>query len=120
MAESSGFLPFSFLQKFSPQSLTFGEESQNMVYNSIRLCYNILEYFKLRKCVMQIIRMKVGDTLELKKPHPCGDKRFRIMRVGSEIRIVCLGCGRDMVLDRVKLEKAIRKLIPAEEPPAES
>ena len=59
---------------------------------------------------MQIIRMKVGDTLELKKPHPCGDKRFRVMRVGSEVRIVCLGCGRDMVLDRIKLEKAIRKL----------
>lgn len=63
---------------------------------------------------MQIIRMKVGDVLELKKAHPCGERRFRVMRVGSEIRIVCLGCGRDMVLDRIKLERAIRKLIPAE------
>ena len=68
---------------------------------------------------MQIIRMRVGDTLELKKPHPCGEKKFRVMRVGSEVRIVCIGCGRDMVLDRVKLEKAIRKLIPTEEPPAD-
>ena len=65
---------------------------------------------------MQIIRMKVGDILELKKPHPCGEKRFRVMRVGSEVRILCSGCGRDMVLDRVKLEKAIRKLIPSEDP----
>ena len=64
---------------------------------------------------MQIIRMRVGDTLELKKPHPCGDKRFRVMRVGSEVRILCLGCGRDMVLDRVKLERASRKLFPAED-----
>ncbi len=62
---------------------------------------------------MQIIRMKVGDTLELKKPHPCGDRCFRVMRVGSEVRIRCEGCGRDMLLDRVKLEKAIRRLIPA-------
>ena len=69
---------------------------------------------------MQIIRMRVGDTLELKKPHPCGEKRFRVMRVGSEIRILCTGCGRDMVLDRVKLEKAIRKLIPAEDTPPSS
>ena len=69
---------------------------------------------------VQIIRMRVGDTLELKKPHPCGEKKFRVMRVGSEVRIVCIGCGRDMVLDRVKLEKAIRKLIPAEEPPADT
>ena len=66
---------------------------------------------------MQIVRMRVGDILELKKPHPCGERRFRVMRVGSEVRIVCCGCGRDMVLDRVKLEKAIRKLIPTEEPP---
>ena len=66
---------------------------------------------------MQIISMKVGDILELKKPHPCGERCFRVMRVGSEVRVVCTGCGRDMVLDRVKLEKAIRKLIPAEEPP---
>ena len=69
---------------------------------------------------MQIIRMRVGDTLELKKPHPCGDKRFRVMRVGSEVRIVCLGCGRDMVMERVKLERAIRKLTPAEEPSPEA
>lgn len=65
---------------------------------------------------MQIIRMRVGDTLELKKPHPCGEKKFRVMRVGSEVRVVCTGCGRDMVLDRVKLEKAIRKLIPSSDP----
>ena len=59
---------------------------------------------------MQIIKMKVGDTLELKKPHPCGEKCFKVMRVGSEIRIVCEGCGRDMVLDRIKLEKAVRRV----------
>ncbi len=63
---------------------------------------------------MPIIRMKVGDTLELKKPHPCGEHHFRVLRVGSEIRIQCLGCSRDMMLERVKLEKAIRRLIPAE------
>ena len=64
---------------------------------------------------MQIIKMKVGDTLELKKTHPCGEKCFKVMRVGSEIRIVCEGCGRDMVLDRIKLEKAVRKVYPAPE-----
>ncbi len=68
---------------------------------------------------MQIIRIKVGDTLELKKPHPCGDKRFRVMRVGSEVRIICLGCGRDMVMERVKLERAIRKLTPADDSDAD-
>ena len=61
--------------------------------------------------------IQLNDILVMKKPHPCGEKHFRVMRVGSEVRVVCIGCGRDMVLDRVKLERAIRKLIPAEEPP---
>ena len=62
---------------------------------------------------MDIIKFAVGDTVELKKPHPCGEKRFRVLRIGSEVRISCLGCGRDMLLDRVKLEKAVRKHFPA-------
>lgn len=64
---------------------------------------------------MPIIPIKVGDTLELKKPHPCGEKRFLVMRTGSEVRIVCVGCGRDMSLDRVKLERAVRNRIPADD-----
>lgn len=60
---------------------------------------------------MQIIKITVGDVLELKKPHPCGSKQFKVARVGSDVRIICLGCGRDMTLDRVKLEKAIKKTI---------
>jgi len=63
---------------------------------------------------VNIPKFNVGDTLELKKNHPCGDKRFTVMRTGSDIRIVCLGCGRDMTLPREKLEKAIKKIIPKE------
>lgn len=61
---------------------------------------------------MIIPKINVGDTLELKKNHPCGEKRFTVMRVGSDIRIVCCGCGRDMTMPREKLEKAIKKIIP--------
>lgn len=61
-----------------------------------------------------IIKIAVGDILELKKPHPCGEKRFSVLRIGSDIRIVCTGCGRDMTLPRVKLEKAIKKIHPKE------
>ena len=66
---------------------------------------------------MQIIRLVVGDTVRLKKAHPCGGNLFRIMRVGSEVRIVCTTCGRDMNMDRVKLEKAIRAVLPREDEP---
>ena len=59
---------------------------------------------------MKIVKLSVGDIAEMKKPHPCGGIRFRILRVGSEIRVICTQCGRDMTLDRVKFEKAIKKL----------
>ena len=60
--------------------------------------------------IIQIIKISVGDTLELKKPHPCGEKLFKVLRVGSDVRIVCNGCGRDMTVDRVKLEKSIKNV----------
>jgi hypothetical protein len=60
---------------------------------------------------MQFMRFEVGDIVELKKPHPCGSKEFKILRVGSDMRIVCVGCSRDMTLNRVKLEKAVKKII---------
>ena len=63
---------------------------------------------------MQIIKFNVGDVVELKKPHPCGNKLFRVLRVGSELRIVCLSCSRDMNIDRQKLEKATKKVIPSD------
>ena len=68
---------------------------------------------------MTFPKFGVGDTLELKKTHPCGEKRFTVLRVGSDIRIVCKGCGRDMTLPREKLEKSIKKIIPSETDRAE-
>jgi hypothetical protein len=61
--------------------------------------------------IVKIIKMSAGDRAELKKSHPCGGNIFRIARVGSDVRIVCETCGRDMTLDRIKFEKAIKKMI---------
>ncbi len=60
---------------------------------------------------MNIIKFQVGDTVELKKPHPCGSYAFKILRVGSEIRMVCVGCGHDMTIDRIKLEKSTKRVL---------
>lgn len=57
----------------------------------------------------------MGDLLEMKKPHPCGSKIFRAVRIGSEVRVICEGCGRDMVIPRPKLEKFIKKIISSDE-----
>ena len=59
---------------------------------------------------MPIIPLRQNDRIQLKKPHPCGGRIFRILRVGSEVRIVCETCSRDMNIDRLKLEKAIKQI----------
>ena len=60
---------------------------------------------------MPIIHFSVNDSLILKKKHPCSSDTFRVLRVGSDIRIVCHGCGRDLTIPREKLEKMIKKVI---------
>lgn len=64
---------------------------------------------------MEIKKFNVGDILEMKKQHPCGDRRMKVLRVGSDIRILCMGCGRDVTVAREKLEKNIRKIISSAE-----
>ena len=63
---------------------------------------------------MEILHFALGDLLEMKKPHPCGARVMRVMWVGSDMRVVCTGCGHDLTLPRVKLEKAVRQILPKE------
>ena len=60
---------------------------------------------------MAILPLHVGDNLLLKKAHPCGTDVMQVLRVGSDIRLRCVGCGRDLTLPRVKLEKSIRRIL---------
>ena len=66
---------------------------------------------------MQIMTLRAGDRVQLKKAHPCGGNVFCIVRIGGEVRVRCEGCGRDMAIDRIKLEKSIRKNLTAEASP---
>ena len=59
---------------------------------------------------MKNIKFTVGDRLIMKKKHPCSSNSFEVMRVGSDVRIVCDGCGRDLTLDRVSVERMIKKV----------
>ena len=64
---------------------------------------------------MEIPKIDVGDVLTMKKQHPCGGNTFRVLRVGSDIRIACENCGHDVTVARVKLEKNIKKIEKAED-----
>ena len=58
--------------------------------------------------------LRAGDRLRLRKKHPCGGDAFLLLRVGADVRLRCECCGHDLVMDRMKLEKAIRQRIPNE------
>lgn len=55
------------------------------------------------------IRLK--DVLEMKKPHPCGEKRWLVLRVGADFRLRCMGCGHEVMIPRFKAEKNIRRIL---------
>lgn len=59
--------------------------------------------------------VRVGDILLMKKKHPCGSDRFSVARIGADFRIRCVGCGREVMLERVKVEKNIKKIIREEQ-----
>ncbi len=55
--------------------------------------------------------VRVGDTLEMKKPHPCGGKTFLVLRTGMDFRLRCTTCGREFMAPRVKIEKRVKKIL---------
>lgn len=62
---------------------------------------------------MEVIAYDLYDVVEMKKAHPCGNKnkKFQIIRMGADIKIKCLACGRVIMLDRESFEKRIKKVI---------
>lgn len=60
---------------------------------------------------MTFVRYRVGDVVEMKKPHPCGSKEWEVIRVGADIGIRCCGCSHRILLSREKFEKSVKKRI---------
>lgn len=55
--------------------------------------------------------VQVGDRLIMKKNHPCGSNEFAVLRSGMDFRLKCCGCGREVMVPRIKIEKNIKKVI---------
>lgn len=67
---------------------------------------------------MKIVHFSEGDILLMKKKHPCGADSFRVVRSGSDVRLICVGCGRDITVPREKIEKNVKKVLSAPSDPA--
>jgi len=53
----------------------------------------------------------LNDIVEMKKQHPCGENRWKIIRMGADIRIKCMGCDRSVMIQRNEFTKKLKKII---------
>lgn len=58
-----------------------------------------------------MLNYEMGDTVALKKGHPCGENKWEIQRTGADIKLKCLGCDRQIWLTRIEFEKRVRKIL---------
>lgn len=58
---------------------------------------------------------KLGDKVIMKKPHACQYNEWIITRNGADIKIKCIFCNREVMIDRIKFEKKLKKVITGNE-----
>jgi hypothetical protein len=57
-----------------------------------------------------LLEVKLGDVLQLKKPHPCGSYDWEVVRLGANIGIQCLKCHRRVLLEQGVLEQRLKRI----------
>lgn len=55
--------------------------------------------------------VRLGDTVLMKKNHPCGSNSFLVTRVGMDFKLKCSKCGHEVMIPRSKAEKNIRQIL---------
>lgn len=57
---------------------------------------------------------KLNDIVVMKKPHACQTNEWKITRMGVDIKIKCIKCNREIMMDRLEFEKKLKKIIGGE------
>lgn len=55
-----------------------------------------------------IVPVRAGDVVRLKKAHPCGANEWEVHKLGMDIGLTCLGCGRKVRLERYDFDRRFR------------
>ncbi|NLT73034.1 MAG: DUF951 domain-containing protein [Chloroflexi bacterium] len=58
-------------------------------------------------------QVSVGDRVTLRKPHPCGSFDWVVTRIGTDIGLKCLACGRRVMLPRGEFNRRVKRIVPA-------
>ena len=57
------------------------------------------------------LNYELGTKVIMKKQHPCGTNLWEIVRVGADIKIKCINCGRTVLLPRIEFNKKIKRIV---------
>jgi len=55
--------------------------------------------------------LEFGDIIRMRKPHPCGGYEWRVVRMGADIGLECLTCGRRIMLERRALKNRMKRIV---------
>lgn len=61
------------------------------------------------------LEYNLGTKVIMKKPHPCGSNKWEITRLGADIKIKCLNCGRVILIPRIEFNKKLKEIITEDE-----
>jgi len=57
------------------------------------------------------MKYNLGNLVVMKKGHPCGENKWEIIRMGVDIKLKCVKCGRTIMMDRLEFERKLKKVV---------
>ena len=61
------------------------------------------------------MKYKINDYVVMKKDHACGKNLWQITRTGVDIKIKCVNCKHEIMMDRLEFEKKLRRIVNEED-----
>ena len=66
--------------------------------------------------IPMLTELQMDDVLRLRKPHPCGSTDWVVVRLGADIGLKCLGCGRRLLLPRRDVARRLKTFVKKTDP----
>ena len=60
-----------------------------------------------------VLGLMIGDVLQMKKPHPCGESLWTVTRLGADIGMNCQKCNRYVLLARSQVARRLKRIMPS-------
>jgi len=55
--------------------------------------------------------IRLDDVVKMRKPHPCGGDEWQVVRLGTDIGMLCLTCRRKVYLPRSRFARQVRRFV---------